>query len=266
MNRTDAHVNRFAKVHRRRRALYVGVLLASLGAPVAADDVTVAVAANFTNAINRLTPGFERTTGHKLVTSFGSTGKLYAQIRNGAPFDVFLAADEARPKRLEAEGAAVPNTRFTYAIGRLVLWSPDPDAVDPDGAVLRTGKFAHLAIANAKTAPYGAAAEQVLHRLGVWAHVAPRLVRGENITQTFQFVSTGNAALGLVALAQVRSLPPMRQGSQWIVPDQLHDPLRQDAVLLARGADNGAARAFLAYLRSPTVKSIIRGLGYSTPR
>lgn len=247
------------------RVLCAGLLLTSLLASARAADVTAAVAANFTVATNRLAPAFERATGHKLIASFGSTGTLYAQIRNGAPFDIFLAADEARPKRLEAEGLAVSGSRFTYAIGRLVLWSPDPAIVDPAAAVLRDGDFAHLAIANAKTAPYGAAAEQAIRRLGLWTHLAPRLVRGENITQTFQFVSTGNVPLGFVALAQVRALPAAQQGSQWLVPTKLYDPLRQDAVLLSRSADSAAARAFLEYLRSPKAQAIIRELGYATP-
>lgn len=231
-----------------------------------AAELTAAVAANFTTAIKRLAPDFERASGHRLRPSFGSTGKLYAQIKNGAPFDVFLAADATRPRLLETQGDAVAGTRFTYAVGRLVLWSPKAGVVDARGDVLQTGNFARLAIANAKTAPYGAAAEQALRRLGVWHRLEPRLVRGENITQTFQFVSTGNAPLGLVALAQVRALPATQQGSQWLVPAALHDPLRQDAVLLKHGADNVAARAFLAYLRSPKAQSIIQALGYSIRR
>lgn len=250
---------------RRRRWALLAATLCVAAAPVAAAEVTAAVAANFTAAINRLAPGFERATGYRLRASFGSTGALYAQIRNGAPFDVFLAADEARPKLLESDGDAVAGTRFTYAIGRLVLWSPKAGVVDPRGDVLRTAAFTRLAIANAKTAPYGAAAEQALHRLGVWERVAPRLVRGENISQTFQFVSSGNAPFGLVAAAQVRALPASRRGSHWIVPSRLYDPLRQDAVLLKHGADNAAARAFLEYLRSPKVKSAIEDLGYATP-
>jgi len=229
-----------------------------------ADTVTAAVAANFTVAMQKLAPDFEQATGHKLVASFGSTGKLYAQIRNGAPFDVLLAADEERPRRLEAEGLAVAGSRFTYATGQLALWSPDPKVVDAGGSVLREGQFAHLAIANPKTAPYGVAAEQVLRRLGVWDLVESRLVRGENITQTFQFVSSGNAALGLVALAQVQALTPARRGSYWIVPTNLHDPLRQDAILLRRAAKNVAARALLDYLRTPAATSAIRHLGYIT--
>lgn len=248
------------------RCAIAGVLFFGLAAPAFAGEVTAAVAANFTAAMNKLTPKFERATGHTLVTSFGSTGKLYAQIKNGAPFDVFLAADDERPKRLETEGVAVAGTRFTYAVGQLALWSPDEKLVDAKGTVLRNAGFGHLAVANSKTAPYGAAAEQVLRRLGIWERIEPRLVRGENITQTFQFVSTGNAALGLVALAQVRALPASQRGSYWVVPAEMHDALRQDAVLLKRGAKNTAARALLDYLRTPDVKSMIQNLGYSTPR
>ena len=247
------------------RRVVVGLLLFGLVVPSFAGEVTAAVAANFTTAMNKLAPRFERVTGHKLVASFGSTGKLYAQIRNGAPFDVFLAADDERSRRLETEGVAVTGTQFTYAIGRLALWSPNSKTVDTNGTVLRNGRFAHLAVANSKTAPYGAAAEQVLRRLGIWARTEPRLVRGENITQTFQFVSTGNAELGLVALAQVRALPASQRGSYWVVPAEMHDALRQDAVLLKRGAENAAAHALLDYLRTPDVKSMIQDLGYSTP-
>jgi len=246
----------------RRGAL--GALFIALSVSASAGEVTVAVASNFSAAFNKLAPDFERSSGHKLTASFGATGKLYAQIRNGAPFDVLLAADDERPRRLETEGVTVAGTRFTYAIGRLALWSPDPKMVDANGAVLKSDRFAHLAVANAKTAPYGAAAEQTLRRLGVWERLASRLVRGENVTQTFQFVSTGNAALGFVALAQVRALAPARQGSYWIVPAKLYKPLRQDAVLLKRGADNAAARALLDYLRAPDVKSMIQDLGYLT--
>lgn len=246
-----------------RRAV-IGIALAALTVPASAAEVAAAVAANFSAAINTLGTKFEQATGHRLIASFGSTGKLYAQIRNGAPFDVLLAADDVRPRRLEVEGFAVTGTRFTYAIGRLALWSPDPKLVDAGAAVLHEGRFAHLAVANSKTAPYGAAAEQVLRRLGIWGRLAPRLVRGENISQTFQFVSTGNAALGFVALAQVRALPESERGSYWIVPANMHDTLRQEAVLLKHGAENPAARALLDYLRTPDVKSLIRDLGYST--
>ncbi|HYM47517.1 MAG TPA: molybdate ABC transporter substrate-binding protein [Burkholderiaceae bacterium] len=238
------------------------LLLASIGS-AHAEQVTVAVAANFTAAMQRLTPEFERTSGHKLVSSFGATGKLYAQISNGAPFDVLLAADDATPAKLETEGFAVGGTRFTYAIGRLVLWSPQSGVVDENGAILKSGNFTHLAIANPKTAPYGAAAEQAMRRLGVWDRLVPRLVYGEHIAQTLQFIHSGNAQLGFVALAQVRALPPDQSGSQWLVPETLHEPLRQDAVLLKRAADKPAARAFLDYLRSAKARVIIEDLGYA---
>lgn len=233
--------------------------------PVSAAEVIVAVAANFTEAINRLAPDFARRSGHRLITSFGATGKFYAQIKNGAPFDVLLAADSEHPQRLETEGLGVIGTRYTYATGRLALWSAKTGVVDKDGEILRRGEFAHLAMANPKTAPYGAAAVQALQRLGVEERIRPRLVQGENITQAFQFVSTGNALLGFVAWAQVRALPAAQAGSYWLVPAELHDPLRQDAILLQRAADLPAARAFLAYLRSPPARSIITELGYTTP-
>lgn len=247
---------------------FLFVLLAPflIPGPATAADVTVAAAANFTEAINRLAPDFERRSGHRLVTSFGATGKLYAQIKNGAPFDVLLAADAAYPRRLEAERLTVSGTRFIYATGRLVLWSARAGVVDKDGEILRQGDFAHLAIANPTTAPYGAAAEQVMRRLGVEERLRPRLVQGENITQAFQFVRSGNALLGFVAWAQVRALPAAQVGSYWLVPAELYTPLHQEAVLLKRAADEPAARAFIDYLRSPPARSIIEELGYTTPR
>jgi molybdate transport system substrate-binding protein len=240
----------------------------SVGVPAKspADEVTAAVAANFTGTLNRLRTDFERTTGHRLVSSFGATGNLYTQIKSGAPFDVLLAADDEHPLRLEREGDAVSGTRFTYATGRLALWSAKTGVVDDRGEVLRRGDFEHLAIANPRTAPYGAAAVQIMRRLGVWERLVPRLVQGENITQTFQFVRSGNAALGFVAYAQVRALPAGQAGSFWLVPAELHDALRQDAVLLKRGVDNKAARAFLDYLRSPAARTIIEAYGYTVSR
>lgn len=241
------------------------LLLAAITGAAQADQVTVAVAANFTGAIQRLAPDFERATGHTLVASFAATGKFYAQIANGAPFDVLLAADDETPKRLETDGLAVPGTRFTYAIGRLALWSPQSGVVDRRGDILRTGAIARLAIANPKTAPYGAAAVQTMKKLGVWERLSQRLVYGENVAQTLQFVSSGNATAGFVALAQVRALPASRAGSHWIVPAELHAPLRQDAVLLPRAAGNAGARAFLEYLRSTRARAAIEELGYTPP-
>lgn len=222
-----------------------------------ADEVKVAVAANFTAAMKEIAAGFEKSTGHTAVVSFGSTGKLYTQILNGAPFVVFLAADQERPKLLVDQGKA--KRRFTYGAGKLVLWSADPDLVDAGGKVLAEGDFARLAIANPKTAPYGAAAMEVLDNLGLAAKLTPRLVRGDSIAQTYQFVATGNAELGLVALAQVLL---SAEGSLWEVPQSLYTPIRQDAVLLDGGADQPAALALMDYLKGPEARAVIERFGY----
>ena len=222
-----------------------------------ADQVKVAVAANFTAAMKVIAKGFEKSTGHRALISSGSTGKLYAQIVNGAPFAVFLAADRARPERLEDADKA--SRRFTYAIGKLVLWSTDPDTVDPEGKVLEAGDFNRLAIANPKTAPYGSAALEVLNNLGLGARLRSKLVRGDSIAQTHQFVATGGAQLGFVALAQLVLVP---QGSQWEVPQSLYRPIRQDAVLLQSGDDQPAALALLDYLGSEEARTVIRRFGY----
>lgn len=247
------------------RALGAAILLAlcSVWAAAArADDVHVAVAANFTAAARELAAAFEADSGHHAVLSFGSTGKLYTQIAHGAPFEVFLAADRERPAKAEAAGLAVPHSRHTYARGRLALFSLDPELVDPAGAVLtRPAAYARLAIANPATAPYGAAAVEALRALGVYAQVEDKLVRGESIAQAYQFVATGNAPLGLVALSQVIDQP---RGSRWLVPQTLYTPLDQDAVLLERGRGNPAASAFLAYLRGDKARAIIRRHGYAT--
>jgi molybdate transport system substrate-binding protein len=237
--------------------LLAGLLLAGAVPPLPADQVRVAVAANFTATMRALASAFQGATGHTVVLSSGSTGKLYAQILHGAPFALFLAADQDRPARLEAAGRA--SDRFTYALGRLVLWSPHPDRVDPRGEVLTRGRFRHLAIANPGTAPYGAAALQVLEHLGLASTLEARLVRGESIAQAYQFVATGNAELGFVALAQVT---PDSRGSRWLVPRALHPPIRQDAVLLPPGRDQPAARALLAYLRGPAARALIGRSGY----
>lgn len=227
-----------------------------------AAEVRVAVAANFTAPMKQIAQSFEQETGHKSVLSFGSTGNLYAQIRNGAPFDALLSADDETPRRLEQEGLALAGTRFTYAIGRLVLWSPLPDFVDAKGDVLRKGTWARLAVANPKLAPYGAAAMETLDKLGLTQVVQPRLVQGENIAQTYQFVMTGNAPLGFVALSQVVSGGKLTHGSAWIVPDNLHAPIQQEAVLLSRSQGNPAAQALMAHLRSDKVRALIQGMGY----
>ena len=247
-----------------RVSCYVFFLIVQLHVNVAnAGEVRVAVASNFLSTLNEIAKSFEHDTGHDVTISSGSTGKLYAQIIHGAPFDVFFSADEARPTLMEKEGLAVNGSRFTYAIGRLTLWSADPTFIEGTGElVLSKGRFSHIAIANPKTAPYGAAAEQTLKGLGVWRHIKGRIVQGENIGQTFQFVFSGNAEIGLVALAQ--ALDPRRHGagSRWNVPVNLYDPLHQQAVLLVNGQDNDVAQAFLQYVQSPEARSIIERFGY----
>lgn len=239
-------------------------LLAAAGRPAKAAEVAVAVAANFTAPLEKIATAFEKASGHHLVISSGSSGKLYAQISGGAPFAAMLSADAERPARLEKEGAAVAGTRFTYAIGKLVLWSMEPGLVDPAGAVLGSSRFRHLAIPDPETAPYGAAARQVLQGLDLWQMLAPRLVQGEDIGQTYQFVATGNAELGFVALSQVRAAGKL-QGSLWIVPAERYRPIEQQAVLLARGKDSPAARAFLGFLRSAPARALIEEFGYGLP-
>lgn len=236
-----------------------GVILAGLAAPAVADEVKVAIASNFTAAANEIAAAFKVETGHEAVLIFGATGKLYAQIVSEAPFEVYLAADDQRPALAEAEGLAVPGSRFTYAIGRIALYSIDPDLVDAEGRVLVSDRFNRLAIGNPDTAPYGAAAMQALTALGLAEKLAPKLVRGDNIAQALQFVVTGNAELGFVARSQLVDLP---QGSRWPVPDALYQPIRQDAVLLNKGAGNPAAVAFLAFLKSAEGRAIIEKFGY----
>ncbi|MFN9727150.1 molybdate ABC transporter substrate-binding protein [Acidovorax sp.] len=229
-----------------------------------ADSVSVAVAANFAAPMQKIVAAFEADTGHKVTVSLGASGKFYAQITHGAPFQVLLSADEATPARLEREGKVVANSRFTYATGALVLWSAQPGLVDDQGAVLRHGRFRHIALANPKVAPYGAAALQVMETMGVATALQPRWVLGENIAQTFQFVASGNAQLGFVALSQVMEGGRMAQGSAWRVPTSLHAPIRQDAALLLAGRDNAAAIALLRYLRSEKARKIMHDHGYDT--
>ena len=225
-------------------------------------EVQVAVAANFTAPMQKIAAEFEKDTGHKAQLSFGATGKFYAQIKNGAPFEVFLAADDEIPAKLETEGDAVPGSRFTYAIGKLMLWSAQPGYVDDQGAVLKKSQFQHLAIANPKTAPYGAAAMEVLTHLNLLDAVQPKLVTGENIAQAHQFVATGNAQLGFVALSQVMENGKLTGGSGWQVPANLYEPIRQDAVILAKGKDQPAAEALMKYLKGRKATAIIKSYGY----
>ncbi|CAP41056.1 molybdate ABC transporter substrate-binding protein [Bordetella petrii] len=242
--------------------IVLGLAAASVAASAVAGEVQVAVAANFTAAMQAIARQFEQDTGHKAVAAFGATGQFYAQIKNGAPFEVFLAADDVRPARLEAERQTVPGSRFTYATGSLALWSAQPGYVDGQGAVLKQNAFRHLAIANPKAAPYGLAATQVLDRLGLAAAVKPKIVQGQSIAQTQQFVASGNAELGFVALSQVYKDGQLSAGSAWLVPGELHDPIKQDAVILAKGKDNPAAQAFVDYLKGPKAAAIIKSYGY----
>jgi molybdate transport system substrate-binding protein len=226
-----------------------------------ADEVSVAVAANFTDAARDLTPLFEKATGHKAKISYGSTGKLYAQIANGAPFEVFLAADTKRPRKAEQEGLAVPGSRFVYAKGKLALWSAKPGLVDGGATYLKNAGFAHLAIANPKTAPYGFAAQQVIKHLQLWSQLRPKLVRGDSIAQTFQFVVSGNAESGFVAYSQVKAWQ-RGAGSTWVVPEEYYAPIEQAAVLLKNGESRPAAKAFLEFLKSTAAKDVIKRYGY----
>lgn len=225
-------------------------------------EVTVAVASNFAAPLQKIVPLFEKDTGHKAVVSLGSTGGFYAQIKNGGPFHVLLSADDETPLKLEKENLAVGGTRFTYATGKLVLWSKQAGFVDDKGDVLRSGQFKRLAIANPKLAPYGAAALETLHKLELFQGLQTKFVQGENIAQAFQFVNTENAQLGFVALSQVYADGKLTSGSAWMVPSHLHKPIQQDAVLLVAGKNNIAATALLAYLRTDKAKAIIRSHGY----
>lgn len=228
-----------------------------------ADEVQVAVAANFTAPIQAIAKDFEKDTGHTLVAAYGATGQFYAQIKNGAPFDVFLAADDTTPQKLEAEGESVKGSRFTYAIGTLALWSAKDGYVDAKGEVLKKNQYQHLSIANPKAAPYGLAATQVLAKLGLTDATKAKLVEGQNITQAFQFVSTGNAELGFVALSQIYKDGKVGNGSAWIVPAELHDPIRQDALILNKGKDSAAAKALVEYLKGPKAAAVIKAYGYA---
>ncbi|WP_332744277.1 molybdate ABC transporter substrate-binding protein [Hydrogenophaga sp.] len=243
------------------RSLLFACLFFTAGAPHAAET-QVAVAANFAEPIKAIAAVLEKTTGHKLRITVGATGRLYAQIRNGAPFDVLLAADTKTPAQLEADGLAQPGSRFTYASGKLVLWSADAAKVDAQGAVLKTGGFRKLAIANPRTAPYGAAAVEVIDKLGLAATLSPKLVQGESIGQAYNFAHTGNAEVAFVAMSQVLGAGRLKSGSMWVVPQSLYAPIRQDAVLLKTGAHNEAALALMKLLQSAHIKDLVRSHGY----
>lgn len=241
------------------RRLLIALATLAVAAPASAADVQVAVAANFTAPARDIAAAFEKKSGDHVLLSFGSSGAFYAQIAHGAPFEVFLSADAERPQKAEAEGFGVAGSRFTYAVGQLVLYSTKAGLVDRGGAVLKHGGFDKLAIADPATAPYGAAAMQTMAALGVADALAPKLVRGSSITQAYQFVATGAADLGFVALSQVIAVPG---GSRWLVPAGLHAPIAQQAILLKPGAGDPGARAFLKFLRSPAAVTIIRRYGY----
>jgi len=242
--------------------LLIAAAITLAAGQVTANDIRVAAASNFADTIEIIANRFEKSTGLRVILIFGSTGKHYAQIRHGAPFDAFFAADTQRPERLENEGLAVPGSRFTYALGQLVLWSPKPGYVDPEGKVLRHGEFRHLALANPRLAPYGMAAREVLQARGLWNELDKRFVRGENIGQAFQFVKSGNAELGFIARSQVMRTDQMAEGSFWQVPQALYTPIEQQAVLLN---DKAAARAFMSFVRDDGSIKIIRDHGYETP-
>ena len=227
-----------------------------------AAEVSVAVAANFAAPMKIIAQHFERTTGYKAVLSFGGTGQFYAQIKNGAPFAVLLAADTLTPAKIEKEGLGVPGTTFTYAIGQLVLWSKKPGLVDDQGEILKTGNFSKIAIANPKLAPYGSAAIEVLNHLGIMSQVKPKIVEGSNIAQAYQFVFSENASLGFVAMSQVYEDGKLKQGSDWIVPAKIYSPIKQDAILLNSGRNNPAAIALMTYLQSEAAKAVIHKFGY----
>lgn len=238
------------------------LLVALTHGAVSAAEAQVAVAANFAEPIKAIAAVLQKTTGHTLKISTGASGAFYTQIRNGAPFDVFLSADNERPELLEKDGLAQPGTRFTYATGKLVLWSVDAQRVDAKGEVLKSSTLGKVAYANPKTAPYGAAAVQVMERLGLTPSLTPKLVQGETIGQTYSFVKTGNADVGFVALSQVLEGGRLKEGSVWMIPQAHYDPIRQDAVVLRKGATNEAAQALVKLLQSHNIKDLIRSYGY----
>ena len=240
------------------------VLIAALFTGAAhAETISVAVASNFTAPMQKIAAQFEKDTGHKAELSFGATGKFYAQISNGAPFGILLAADDKTPAKIAQEGKGDAASRFTYSIGKLVLWSKQDGYVDDNGEVLKTGKFQHVAIANPKLAPYGLAAEQTLTKLNLLDAIKPKFVQGENIGQTYQFAATGNAELGFVALSQVMEDGKIKSGSAWVVPAEMHEPIRQDAIVLNNAKDNVAAKALMDYLKGDKARAIITAYGYA---
>jgi molybdate transport system substrate-binding protein len=237
------------------------VIMTITVAPASAEQALVAVAANFVPPFREIALEFEKSTGHQLQVAGGSSGNFYSQIKNGAPFDVFFSADMERPKLLEDEGFGVKGTRLTYAVGRLVLWSPNADLVKGE-ETLRFKQYKRLAIANPKTAPYGLAAMQAMQKLEIWESLQPQIVMGENLGQTMGFIESGNAQLGFVALSQVMDPKIKGKGSHWNVPTNLHEPIKQDVILLTKGKDNPAAKALMEFMSGPQAKGVIERYGY----
>lgn len=238
------------------------LLCGLLSLPVQAGEVSVAVASNFAGSMERLVPLFQKESGHTVKVSAGASGKLYAQIRGGAQFDVFLSADEEMPKQLMQDGFAVGGSRFIYATGKLVLWSAQPDLVDEKATVLNKGNFKMLAIANPRFSPYGVAAKETLTKLIMWNSIQEKLTKGDSVTQTQQLVAAEKADLAFIALSQVMRDGKVTSGSWWLVPPEMHQPIRQSAVLLSQAKDPAAAKAFLAFLKSEKARAVMRGFGY----
>lgn len=253
-------------VSKLRDAVTTAVMLSGLmSSPVSAGEVSAAVASNFAAPMERIVALFQRESGHTVKVSLGSSGKFYSQIQNGAPFDVFLAADEKHPKLLEQEGLAVANSRFVYALGKLVLWSVKPGFVDDKGAVLSKGSYNKIAYADSKLAPYGLAAQETLQKMNLWDKVQSKMVTGESIAQTYQFAATGNAELAFIALSQITKDGKATEGSWWIVPTDMYNPIKQSVVQLTAAKDKTAAQAFMTFLKSEKVVAVIRSFGYELP-
>jgi len=246
-------------------SISAALLFSTVAGSVNAGEVNAAVAANFSAPVQQIATLFEKETGNTVKLSFGSTGKFYSQIKEGAPFDVLLAADEKTPALMEHENLAVTNSRFVYAIGKLVLWSAKAGYVDEKGAVLSNGSYNKLSYADPKLAPYGLAARETLQKLNLWEKVQSKLVTGESITQAYQFAATGNAELAFIALSQITKDGKVTEGSWWIVPADLYSPIKQAAVQLSAAKDKVTAQAFLAYLKSEKAVAIIRSFGYGLP-
>lgn len=241
----------------------LGILLLAFISPLSsAGQLSVAVAGNFYKPLQVISAQYQALTGDKILLSVGATGQLYAQLINGAPFEILLAADRASPSKLVEQGLAVKGSQFTYAKGKLLLWSSDPSLVDDAGEILRSPQIVHLAIANPKTAPYGAAAIDVLKNLGVYQQLKDKIVEGQSVGQSFQQISSGVVSLGIIALSQLVVDNKIASGSGWVIPTTLYQPIEQDAVLLIKGTTNPIAKDFLRYLQTPECKEIIRSFGY----